>query len=97
MKKMRAEKKAKAEAEKKRKAEELKAQLAALEASNEQDEELGEFDSSDDEEDEAQEFNPYEHNGVTYHLDDEGKLYTEDGDYWGYINDAEEVVEGEEE
>ena len=102
VKKMRAEKKAKADAEKKAKAEaekkakvaEMKRQLAALEAENQ---ELGEFDSSDDDEDdEAQEFNPYEHNDVTYHRDDEDKLYTEEGDYWGYINDAGEVVEGEE-
>ena len=92
VKKMRAEKKAKAEAEKKRKAEELKAQLAALEEENES----LEFEDSDVEEDDAQEFNPFEHDGVTYHRDDEDKLYTEDGDYWGYINDAEEVVEGEE-
>ena len=105
VKKARAEKKAKAEAEKKRKAEELKAkaeaelkkQLAALDADEEDQEvdELGEFDDSDDED--AQEFNPYEHNGVTYHRDDEDKLYTEDGDYWGYINDSGEAVEGDEE
>ena len=98
VKKARAEKKAKAEAEKKRKAEaeKLKAQLAALEASAAANElELGEFDDSDDEE--AQEFNPYEHNGETYHRDDEDKLYTEDGDYWGYINDSGEAVEGDEE
>ena len=89
-----AELKAKAEAEKKRKAEELKAQLAALEAHTAENEmELGEFDDSDDEE--AQEFNPFEHNGVTYHRDDEDKLYTEDGDFWGYINESNEVVEGE--
>jgi len=89
--------KAKAEAEKKRKAEELKKQLAALEADEEvqEEDELGEFDDSDDED--AQEFNPYEHNGVTYHRDDEDKLYTEDGDYWGYINDSGEAVEGDEE
>ena len=87
-----AEKKAKAEADKKRKAEELKKQLAALEAEN--DEELGEFDDSDDE---GQEFNPYDHDGVRYHRDEEDKLYTEDGDYWGYINDNGEVVEGDEE
>ena len=92
VKKMRAEKKAKSDAEKKRKAEELKAQLAALEAENG----VLEFDDSDEENDDAQEFNPFEHNDVTYHRDDEDKLYTEDGDYWGYINDAEEVVEGEE-
>ena len=92
VKKMRAEKKAKAEAEKKRKAEELKAQLAALEEENES----LEFEDSDVEEGDAQEFNPFEHDGVTYHRDDGDKLYTEDGDYWGYINDAEEVVEGEE-
>lgn len=85
--------KAKAEAEKKRKAEELKAQLAALEAEEDQVDELGEFDDSDDED--AQEFNPFDHNGVTYHRDDEDKLYTEDGDYWGYINESNEVVEGE--
>ena len=90
-KKANAEKKAKAESEKKRKAEELKAQLAALEAEN--DEELGDFDDSDNE---GQEFNPFEHNDVTYHRDDEDKLYTEDGDYWGYINDNGEAVEGEE-
>ena len=89
-----AEKKAKAEAEKRRKAEELKKQLAALEA--EQEDELGEFDDSDDD-DEGQEFNPYEHDGVTYHRDEEDKLYTEDGDYWGYINDNGEAVEGDEE
>ena len=91
---MRAEKKRKADAEKKEKAELLKAQLAALECG--EGEELGEFEDSDEEEDDAQEFNPFEHDGVTYHRDDEDKLYTEDGDYWGYINDAEEVVEGEE-
>ena len=102
VKKMRAEKKRKADAEKKRKAdaekkekaELLKAQLAALECG--EGEELGEFEDSDDDEEDAQEFNPFEHDGVTYHRDDEDKLYTEDGDYWGYINDAEEVVEGEE-
>jgi len=88
-----AEKKRKAEAEKKRKAEELKKQLAALEAEN--DEELGEFDESDDEE--GQEFNPYEHDGVTYHRDEDDKLYSEEGDYWGYINDNGEAVEGDEE
>ena len=101
VKKMRAEKKAKADAEKKRKAdaekkrkaEELKKQLAALEV--EQEDELGDFDDSDDEE--GQEFNPYEHDGVTYHRDDEDKLYTEEGDYWGYINDNGEAVEGDEE
>tara|TARA_Y100001970_G_scaffold259398_2_gene340310 strand:- start:313 stop:1776 length:1464 start_codon:yes stop_codon:yes gene_type:complete len=87
-----AEKKAKAEAEKKRRVEEMKKQLAALEAENEM---LGEFDDSDDEE--GQEFNPFEHNGVQYHRDDEDKLYTEDGDYWGYINDNGEAVEGDEE
>jgi hypothetical protein len=92
VKKMRAEKKAKAEAEKKLKAEELKAQLAALEEGND----ALEFEDSDEEEDDAHEFNPFEHDSVTYHRDDEDKLYTEDGDYWGYINDAEEVVEGEE-
>tara|TARA_B100000242_G_scaffold289612_1_gene259702 strand:+ start:418 stop:1698 length:1281 start_codon:yes stop_codon:yes gene_type:complete len=91
-----AEKKAKADAEKKAKAEELKKQLAALEAEqeHEQEDELGEFDDSDDE---GQEFNPYEHDGVTYHRDEEDKLYTEDGDYWGYINDNGEAVEGDEE
>ena len=88
-----AEKKAKAEAEKKRRVEEMKKQLAALEAENE---ELGDFDDSD-EDDEGQEFNPYEHDGVTYHRDDEDKLYTEEGDYWGYINDNGEAVEGDEE
>ena len=89
--------KAKAEAEKKRKAEELKAQLAALEAEAAANElELGELDDSDSDDEDAQEFNPYEHNGETYHRDDEDKLYTEDGDYWGYINDSGEAVEGEE-
>ena len=79
-------------AEKKRKAEELKAQLAALQCEN--DEELGDFEDSDNE---GQEFNPFEHNGVTYHRDDEDKLYTEDGDYWGYLDDNGEAVEGDEE
>ena len=85
-----------AEAEKKRKAEELKKQLAALEAddSYSDSDSYSVFDDSDDED--AQEFNPFKHNGVTYHRDDEDKLYTEDGDYWGYINERGEVFEGDE-
>lgn len=107
LKKAREEKKKKAEDEKKKKVEESKrqqaelmAKLAALqEAENEElseaeqeDEELGEFDDSDDE---GQDFNPYEHNGVTYHRDESDQLYTADGDFWGHINKEGKVVDGE--
>ena len=87
LKKAKAEKKAKVEAEKKAKAEALKAQLAALE---QQEDELGEFDDSDDEG--GQEFNPYEYNGISYHLDDENQLYTKDGEYFGHIEEDGTVV-----
>ena len=91
LKKAKAEKKAKADAEKKAKAEALKAQLALLQ---QQEEELEEFDDSDDD---GQEFNPYEHNGVEYHLDDENQLYTQEGEHYGYIDEDGNVVEAEDE
>ena len=40
--------------------------------------------------------NPYEHNGTTYHRDEETDyLYTEEGDFWGHITEEGTVVEGE--
>ena len=74
---------AKAEAAKKAKAEALKAQLALLEQQEEDDG----YNSSDfpDSDDEGQVWNPYEHNGVQYHLDDD-RLYTKEGEYYGFID-----------
>jgi hypothetical protein len=87
-KKLEDEKKRKKEAaaEVRRQQEALKLQIAALE--NE------EFD--DDEEGDGEiEFNEFEHNGTKYHRDEENSLYTDDGDFWGYVNDSNEVVEGD--
>lgn len=99
LKKAKAEKKAKADAEKKAKAEALKAQLALLQQQEEEDDELGEFDDSDDEgsDDDGQEFNPYDHNGVQYHLDDENQLYTQDGEHFGHVDEEGNVIEAEDE
>ena len=92
-KKLEEEKKQKKEAEEKARIQALQIQMDALKAAElttDQDE-LSHFDSDD----EGQEFNPYSHNGVQYHLDNEDNLYTEDGDIWGYINESRDVVEGE--
>ena len=105
--KRRADKKAKVAAAKKAKAEEAKkkaeeekqklmAQLEALKAQAEKDDDLT-FDDSDEEDDGAEEFNPFEWEGTTYHRNDDDHLYTEDGDYWGYVNANGEGVEGDEE
>lgn len=77
------EKKRVAEAEKKAKAEALKAELLLLE---QQEEEDG-YNSSDfpDSDYEGQVWNPYEHNGVQYHRDDD-LLYTKEGEYYGTID-----------
>lgn len=88
LKKAKVEKKAKVDAEKKAKAEALKAQLAALE--QQEEDELGDFDDSDDEG--GQDFNPYEYNGISYHLDDENQLYTTQGEYFGHIDEDGTVV-----
>lgn len=91
-KKLEEEKKRKLEAaeEARRQQEALKAQLAALEAEDGDDD-------FDDEDDGEIEFNEFEHNGTKYHRDEDGSLYTDDGDYWGYVNDSDEVVEGDRE
>ena len=91
-KKLEDEKKRKLEAaaEAKRQQEELAAQIAALE------EEDGDDDFDEDDDGEI-EFNEFEHNGTKYHRDEDGSLYTDDGDYWGYVNDSDEVVEGDRE
>lgn len=101
LKKARAEKKAAElkrkleEAEKeaqKKKEEEMAALKAQLEAEQNDEEDDTGFSDDDNEE---QEFNPFKHNDTTYHRDEEDSLYTEDGDYWGYINEDNEVIEGD--
>jgi len=91
-KKKKAEKKAAEKAAAKKKLqEEMAAKMAAL---DEEDDELGDF--SDEEDEEEAEMNPYEHNGTTYHRDEETDyLYTEEGDFWGHITEEGTVVEGE--
>ena len=99
LKKARAEKKKKKMEDSKRAQAELMAKLAALQqaettqqSEDELEDELGDFESDDEE---SQDFNPYEHNGVTYHRAKDDHLYTEAGDPWGYINKDGAVVEGE--
>tara|TARA_A100001011_G_scaffold12139_1_gene13195 strand:- start:1131 stop:2051 length:921 start_codon:yes stop_codon:yes gene_type:complete len=78
-------------AAKKKLEEEMAAKMTALE---EEDDELGDFSDEDDEEE--AEMNPYEHDGTTYHRDEETDyLYTEEGDFWGHITEDGSVVEGE--
>ena len=48
------------------------------------EDEIEEEVHDDDLSDDGVEFNPFEYRGVTYHRDEED-LYTEDGDYVGYI------------
>ena len=91
MKKAAAKKKAEDEAAAKKKAdEEAAAKIAAVvndELSEEDDD--SSFESSDDEEEEV-EFNAFEHDGVTYHLED-GKLFTEEFEEVGYVDSEGEV------
>ena len=86
-----AKKKAEDEAAAKKKAdEEAAAKIAAVvndELSEEDDD--SSFESSDDEEEEV-EFNAFEHDGVTYHLED-GKLFTEEFEEVGYVDSEGEV------
>ncbi len=98
LKKARAEKKAaelkkKLEEAQKKKEEEMAALKAQLEAEQNNEEDDDEAGFSDD--GEEQEFNPFKHDGNTYHRDEEDNLYTEEGDYWGYINEDDEVIEGD--
>ena len=68
--------------------------LAFESVGEEEDDELGDF--SDEDEEEEAEMNPYEHDGTTYHRDEETDyLYTEGGDFWGHITEDGSVVEGE--
>lgn len=101
LKKARAEKKASElkrkmkeaeEAAEKKKEEEMAALKAQLEAEQNDEEDDAGFSDDDNEE---HEFNPFKHNDTTYHRDEEDSLYTEDGDYWGYINEDNEVIEGD--
>ena len=85
-----AKKKAEEEAAAKKKAEEAAAKIAATvndELSEEDDDSA--FESSDDEEEEV-EFNAFEHDGVTYHLED-GKLFTDEFEEVGTVNEDGEV------
>ena len=78
------------EAAAKKKVEEEAAKIAAVvndELSEEDDD--SSFESSDDEEEEV-EFNAFEHDGVTYHLED-GKLFTEEFEEVGYVDSEGEV------
>jgi len=87
--------KKKKDAEKAEKMAELQKKMAEQMKELEDDDDLGDFESGDDE-DEEQDFNPYEHAGVNYHRDDENKLYTEDGDYFGHIDEEGVVHEDDE-
>ena len=85
-----AKKKAEEEAAAKKKVEDEAAKIAAVvndELSEEDDD--SSFESSDDEEEEV-EFNAFEHDGVTYHLED-GKLFTEEFEEVGYVDNEGEV------
>ena len=82
----------------KRQQEELQKQMAATEEmSEEEDSDEDEaFDSDCDSDEEEVVFNGYEHNGTLYHLDeDTQELSTEDGEYFGYIDEEGEVHEGD--
>ena len=48
-----------------------------------------------DEDDEEDEFKEFEHNGTKYYRDEDGSLYTIDGDYWGYVTESGDVIKGD--
>lgn len=79
----------------KRQQEALQKQMAATEEMSEE-EDSDAFDSDEDSDEEEVVFNGYDYKGTLYHLDEDTKeLSTEDGEHFGYIDDAGEVHEGE--
>ena len=87
--------KAKQEAEKAKQ----EAEMAALmQNDKELEEDLSgsesEFDSGSDDDDDEEEvdFNAFDHDGMTYHKDVDGKLYTAEQEEVGYVNEDGEVI-----